>query len=581
MAISVFDIATDLNKIRIEQARLLKERARGSAFSLEMFVGLFALLIGLTVSPIHGALWFTAATTMVLVTLLYAKFMSPEGITEDTVEHYLTGHTIICAFTGLVWGGSAIYFMDFTSPVTFFVSGSMPMILTVGGMLPSSAYRRGYIALATCALIPFALYLVIAAPGEVRFYGVGALAYFALCMTSSAQAEINTRDGIIARTTKSLTEQLMRKNIEIQNAHDAKTQFLVATSHDFSQPLHAQGYFIQALRREISTSAQSDLLDKIEVSWKAQSELLQGLAKITRLESGAAKPNFISYDLKVGLDNIASEFQANANSKSIALLSEIEDICVYTDPLLLSRIIRNLLENALKFSPSGSEVNFRSFAESGHAIISITDNGPGIPQTEQAHVFDEYVQLGVDNSTAGKGSGLGLSIVKRLCNLLDIDLELTSQSNEGTQFILKLPLSQGSVKPNKDHTDIAAHFTNNPLVILVDDEDYIRSGMTVMLTGWGLQVISAADGTEAINLLSETQETPALLIIDKRLKQGEGGIDLIHTLREEVNEDTPAILMTGDLTGFRNITKDEDIQVLFKPTSPQDMKSAIWKILSE
>lgn len=105
--------------------------------------------------------------------------------------------------------------------------------------------------------------------------------------------------------------------------------------------------------------------------------------------------------------------------------------------------------------------------------------------------------------------------------------------------------------------------------------------MTVMLTGWGLQVISAADGTEAINLLSETQETPALLIIDKRLKQGEGGIDLIHTLREEVNEDTPAILMTGDLTGFGNITKDEDIQVLFKPTSPQDMKSAIWKILSE
>lgn len=575
---TLFDTIANLSQIRVEQARLLKERAAGSAITVIVFVAIFAVLIGLLISLTAGLIWFGLASFMVALTVLYARFMAPAGITEKNVKAYLQGHTVICCLVGATWGGYAIYILDFSSPTTLTIAGAMPLILTVGGMLPSSAYRPGYIALAIFALLPFAFFLICFAPGALRVFGLGTLTYFGLAMVSSAQAELNTRDGIIARTTQSFTKKLIDKNEEVQRAHDEKTQFLAATSHDFSQPLHAQGYFIQALRPTLETAAQKTLLDKIEVSWKAQSDLLQGLAEITRLDSGAILPKRVSFNIKNELESILTEYEELARRKSIALSSQIENISVFSDPALLKRVIRNLLSNAVKFIPSNGEVNLVLLSDGADAIMTVTDNGPGIAQSEQDKVFEEYFQLDPHKNKAG--SGLGLSIVRRLSDLLGLDLKLFSEEGQGTQFEIKLPLSSKET-PQTPTSDLTAHpFIGSPLIVLVDDEDTIRESMSNLMTEWGLQVISAATGKDIIELMSETLETPVLLIIDKRLGGSEDGIKLISQLREEVNEDISAILMTGDIAGFDDLFEESDIQIMIKPISPHEMRKAIQDIIN-
>ncbi len=578
MVDTLLNSANNLTSIRMEQARLLKERARGSAIIVEVFVFIFAVLFWALISPKFALAWFFSANIMIGVTVLYAKFMAKDGITQDNVTSYLRGHTVICAATGLVWGLTAIFALDFNNPLLFFVSGSMPMILTVGGMLPSSAYCRGYIALAMMALLPYGVYITLVAPDILRIMGLGTFTYFGLAMISSAQAELNTRDGIIAKTTQSLTEKLIQKNEDIQRAQEEKTRFLAATSHDLSQPLQAQGFFIQALREAKTKREQALLIDKIETSWKAQRQLLDGLVDITRLDSGAITPRATSVHLRSEMQKLADEFAAAIETKPLAFHTNFSDLCVNTDPVLLSRIIRNILSNALKFTPPKGQVSFEVTQKADQAQIIISDTGGGIPEAAHYDIFTEYFQIGNDSRDRSKGLGLGLSIVKRLVDILDIKLEFESHIGKGTRFILSLPLHSVANYKKTKKQPFTEKISNSPLIILVDDEVAIREAMAILLTNWGCQVISASTGAEAISLLSNTLETPALLIIDKRLSDGENGIELIQALREEVNETTPALLMTGDISGLDGLSSEMDIQLITKPVEPHHIKQVINEI---
>ncbi len=578
MGETVFDIATDLKHIRIEQARLLKERATSSAVIVQSFIIIFGLLIAVLVSPLKSLIWLCVSTPMVLVTLIYARFKASQGISSDNFESYLNGHTIICAITGIIWGGYSIYIFDWPVPANFIIAALIPLTITVGGMLPSSAYRRGYLALASCSLFPFAVFLMLTLPDNARLLAIGVFGYFGFGVLSSAQAEINTRDGIIARASQAYTKKLFDKNVEIQKISEEKARFLVGTTHDFSQPLHAQGYYIEALGKSLTTDEQKDFLDKVKSSWKAQRDLLHGLAEITRLDSGAISPNIITFNLKSELAHLVSEFEPKIKRKKIQFSAELKDILVSSDPVLLNRIVRNLLDNAIKFTAAGDAVELLTEGTPDKVILSICDAGPGLTPEEQAHVFEEYYQT--LNCPDNTGSGLGLSIVRRLSKLLNLPIELRSEIGVGTRFRLEIPLAKTMDFKEIKQVTPTVNIESNPLVVVIDDDDLIRESMAIELTDLGLQVISAETLDSAISLLSETLETPSLLIIDKRLAFGKSGISAIEALREEVNEDTPAILMTGDVLGFDNVSGLRDVQVMIKPILPSDLRQTISSIVS-
>lgn len=567
-----------LEALRIEQAKLLKSEVAGSCITVLCLITYFSVILLLSGQTQNAAIWFALTTTMVVVVYLYARFQASGGISAENVSAYLQGHVFISVCTGLVWGGFAIFILDGSSYLSLFVAGSIVCSITAGGMLPSSAYRPSYAGLATACLVPLALYWLLTIPEPSRYISLGLLLYYGFGMLISAKAEINTHDVIAAREANRLMAELSQKNELLQSAYDEKARFLAATSHDLSQPLHAQGYFIEALRRALTDSSQHELLDKVETSWRNQGILLQGIIGITRLDSGVIKPKPQVIDLPTELKYLACEYDEATVKKTITLNCQFAPASIKTDPLLLTRILRNLITNAVKFTPTGGRIDFISTLKNDQLEITIRDNGQGIAAADHERIFSEYIQLDNGGAEGETGLGLGLSIVQRLVKLLDIELRFQSAVGEGTEFTLILPNTidgeSNSVDDNNEDEE-RNKLSTAALIVIVDNEKDIRDGMSMLLTDWGCQVITAASGVEAIVLLNTTPEVPSLLLVDQRLAKNENGFDVIERLREEVNAEIPAVIMTGDLAGFKNLDHDSDIQIMPKPINPSEIKRLI------
>lgn len=570
--------AHDLDDLRIEQARMLKDRVLGSCLVVEFVIMYTAIIMALVDGLQTAAIWFTSATFMVGITYAYAKTMAPDGITRDNFGRYLRGHILVSAATGAIWSGFAIYQIDFTSEYTIFLACLIVSSITMGGVLPSSAYRPGYIGLAVFAVPPVGFYLAVAGPSAFRFVGIGMLVYFLFTMYISARVEIDTRETIAARNARQLNEKVIAQNEMIQRASEEKTRFLAATSHDLSQPLQAQGFFMQTLREMLSSADQRDMLDKIEDSWRSQRQLLQGIVDVTRIDSGAIVPRHTMVHLTNECEKLANEF-ASDQSKLHNFLTDFDDIHSMTDPVLFARIVRNILQNAKKFTPAGGTIEFSLKRHDGLAKITICDNGPGISEQDQERVFDEYIQLEETGGAQPAGIGLGLSIVQRLCTLLDMGLSLESHLGNGATFCLSMKIDRIAKDIPVEQNHSITLFPNSPLVIVVDDEPAVRESMTAVLSSWSCQVMSSASSPEALSLVSRTSVTPALLIIDKRLGRDDDGLGLIYSLREEINANTPAILMSGNLGDLDEDGLGQNITFMNKPVDPEEIRNLMVDLL--
>lgn len=568
----------DFTAYRIEQARLLKQRIVSSCLIVEFVICNATGFLLAEGAYEKAAIWFASATFMVLVTFAYARLFAREGVTETNVWGFLRGYIAVSCATGLVWSAFAIYQLNANSPFSVLISVAIVVGITLGGILPSSAYRPAYVGLAICTLAPFSLYLMAAMPLPFPFVGLGLLAFLAFGLFTSARADINTRDAIAAKRLQDLMAQVMEQNETIQRVQAEKTRFLSATSHDLAQPLHAQGYFIQSLRDKLSDPDQLDLLGKIENNWRGQIQILRGLVEINRLDAGAIIAAPLDVDLAAEMKNTLNEFEALSAYKGVTLKHHFDAALAYTDPVLFNRIVRNLISNAIKFNRAGGTVELR-IVDKGEGIqVDVFDDGPGIPVEKQELIFHEYVRL---KDQGGDGLGLGLSIVRRLADLLGLGLQLQSSPGAGTVFSITLPKSGVTGLPNEDLPD-GSRFASTPLVVIVDDEKSVRDSMTDLLSIWGCQVISARSAVDAVSLLGETENDPTLLIIDRQLAHGEDGRDVIRLLREEANGDTPAILMTGDIkSGEESVEAlPPSTELLYKPVEPHEIRSRIVRTMS-
>lgn len=565
-------------KIELEQARLLHANVVRSCLFVEAVILYLTVMIIAFGKPEFASLWFICASAMVGVTFLFTRLKVPRELTRENYKGYLKGHIAICCLTGLVWGVFASLQLDGDDLLSLFVASNMIFAITVGGILPGSEYRPGFIALATCAILPFAAYWIYSQEGAVQVAALGLVLYYGFGLLVSGQTDRDMRDGIIARTNRELTEQLMERNQTIEKASAERTRFLAATSHDLSQPLHAQGFFIEALRPELTNDRQRQLLDRIEASWRSQIELLRGIVDITRIDSGAVVPSIQPVALKSVTGGLADEFRRQAEDKGLTFKSELEATGVRTDPVLLSRILRNLLSNAVRYTPGGGHIHFRASREGDRVSIEIGDTGPGIAIESQEAIFEEYVRLEQADDSKVAGLGLGLSIVRRLVKLLGLEIELDSAPGKGTRWRLEVAVSEAVAPAPATTSRQKPVFGRPPNCLIVDDNAEVLDSMSEMLTAWGCRTLSAQSGKEALDAIRVRSRGPDVLFVDRRLARGEDGVAVIAQLREALGTLTPAVLMTGDIAELDTIVSSLAIEVMLKPVVPGDLEQMLRSI---
>ncbi|WP_418316643.1 ATP-binding protein [Piscinibacter sakaiensis] len=382
------------------------------------------------------------------------------------------------------------------------------------------------------------------------------------------------------RGEKQLAEDA-RRQAEVANR--AKTQFFSAVSHDLRQPLHAMGLFAEALRHKAHDDEVVKLVNSINDSVDALESLFSELLDITRIDSGGVSVNPQPFEFDDILRRLRLHFEPVAFEKGLALRLRGGRHGIHADPLLVERILRNLVSNAIRYCADGT-VLVSARRRGDKVLVQVWDTGPGIAEEEQQRIFEEFYQIAAaDSADAGqqrKGLGLGLAIVRRLTDLIGAQLDLRSQPGRGTVFSLTLPLGRIVREPMPRPTPVAGTSVtlHGRTIVVVEDEPTVRAGLEVLLKEWGAAVASF-DSVAAVTTWAGSQDpatTVDLLIVDYRLEQGLTGVDALRFLRQRFGVAVPAIVVTGStMTGHENEAHDEDFHVLIKPVVPNKLRAMI------
>jgi signal transduction histidine kinase len=367
-------------------------------------------------------------------------------------------------------------------------------------------------------------------------------------------------------------------------ASRAKTQFFAAASHDLRQPLHAMGLFAEALRQRIRDPEVASLVNSINESVDALEGLFSELLDITRIDSGGVDVNPAPVRLHELFGRLRLHFEPVAFEKGLMLSFRGGHHVAHTDPVLLERVLRNLVSNALRYSDDGGVlVACRRRGE--QLLVQVIDTGIGISEAALPRIFDEFYQVQGNRPLQAhqrKGLGLGLAIVHRLAGLMGAPLSVRSRVGHGTSFSLLLPKGQAP----RQAAPALGTGAKQPLglslqglqVVVVEDEIAVRDGLVVLLQAWGARVLAfeAMDGLETW-LGGPAPERPDLLLVDYRLPQGRTGIEALEALRARwpaVN--LPAVVITGSsLGGHEDQAVRHDYHLLIKPVLPNKLRAMI------
>lgn len=382
------------------------------------------------------------------------------------------------------------------------------------------------------------------------------------------------------RVEKQAAEDARR---EAEIANRAKTQFFTAASHDLRQPLHAMGLFAEALRQRTHEPEVANLVVSINASVDALEGLFSELLDITRIDSGGVEVHPQGFEMGDILRKIRLHYEPTAFEKGLALKLRGGHRVVHGDPLLVERIVRNLVSNAIRYTNDGG-VLVACRARGDKVWVQVWDSGLGIRAEEQAKVFEEFYQ--VPNTAAvspeqRKGLGLGLAIVKRLADLMGARIWLRSVHGRGTVFTLELPVGvkprpQAQSLPGKGPVGLTLE---GRTIVVVEDEPAVRAGLEVLLQGWGASIVSfdSVAGASAWAAAADPAVVkPDLFIVDYRLEQGRNGVDAIVAMRARFGPQVPAIVVTGStMTGHDKEAQEQDFHILLKPVVPNKLRAMI------
>ena len=366
--------------------------------------------------------------------------------------------------------------------------------------------------------------------------------------------------------------------MEAEAANAAKSRFLAAASHDLRQPLQTLS-LLQALLADAVTGERAHgLVKRQNATLGTVTGMLDALLDINEIEAGAVQPNVSVFAIDGLLERLRTEFTYHAEAKAIQLRVVPCTQQVRSDPKLLEQMLRNLLSNAIKYTQQG-RVLLGCRRYGGALTVEVWDTGIGMEAADLGEIFAEYYQVGNPARQRSRGLGLGLSIVKRLGDLLGHSVKVLSRFGHGSGFSIKLPrLAPAEATHPAIRPDVAGNIAVLSILIVEDDPD-LGEMLGELLRSQGHQVTTAVDSPQAMACVAHYM--PELVLADYNLPNGPNGLELAASIRAAAGRPLPVIILTGDISSatLRAVTLG-GCTVLSKPVGFPELQQAIARVLA-
>lgn len=532
--------------------------------------------------PLHVIAWCSVSYLLIVAHLLdYRSFPENPPLRDDDLGRWLRHVVIFSAAGGVIWGVGGVLFVDPAQPVYMIFMITVLMGTGTGAMPAFGPLYRAFAVFVVPMFVPVVILLLIS--GELTIAVLGALIGFFLVLI------LFFGWNIAAAITRSITVDVENTRLlgvvteardDAERANVDKSRFLASVSHDLRQPLAAMGLFLEALNRDQLESRNRELIDDIGTSYVALQDMCEALLEISRLDAGAVIPELRTFIADVGfVKRLTTGFETAAHDKGLGfeVVFASEVIKVRSDPVLLERVLRNLLSNAVKYTDLG-HVRLTLDSDADTVRFAVTDTGHGIPATSLDSVFDEYEQLENPERDRAKGLGLGLSVVRRMCDLLEHEVEVRSEPGAGSAFVVTAPVGEGPVIVTEPV--VATVAIAGLHVAVIDDEESIRRGVTSLLTEAGAEVTAEADTVALLAALGAVARPPDCLICDYRLRDGHTGVEAIDEVRAALDPELPALILTGDTHArLLDEANARGLYVLHKPLKVAHLMNVIGELV--
>ncbi|SDJ68557.1 hybrid sensor histidine kinase/response regulator [Pseudomonas indica] len=376
--------------------------------------------------------------------------------------------------------------------------------------------------------------------------------------------------------------QLREARDAAEAANLSKDKYLAAASHDLLQPLNAARLLVSTLRERNLPGAEHTLVERTHQALEGAEDLLTDLLEISKLDQAAIKPDIDVYRLDDLLAPLASEFQPVAQAAGLELRAHIPQLAIRTDARLLSRILRNFLSNACRYTERG-RILLGCRRQGNTLRLEVWDTGRGIPADKLDAIFLEFNQLSAGRAAERKGVGLGLAIVDRIAAMLGYPVRVRSQLGRGSVFSIEVPMA-ADMPVALEEVPASLPVTGDPLpgrrLLVLDNEVSILDSMAALLGQWGCQVLTATDHAMALDVLQG--RAPELILADYHLDDGVLGCEVVRDLRGHFGREIPCVMITADRSDdCRRQLQSLGMPLLNKPVKPGKLRAVLSQLLRD
>jgi two-component system, sensor histidine kinase len=547
------------------------------------------LLIGAwsSVHPFLPVVWFTGVLALLIWRIFVIRSFKKGNFDSNRMRQWLSAFTIM---NGLTMGIGVFCFMSWYNQQWQAIA-SMLMCGLVAGTVAATAFRKYLFTLYTIPLIA-AMTFGWAIFGKTESVLLNLMIaslfplYLWIFIAFVSSAEVKAKEGFKIRYENlrlveelSLQQQETVKERDVaQKANLAKARFLASASHDLRQPLQTIAMYNAALSlRKLDEESQL-LLKNSMAATASLTSLLNALLDVSQLDTNTIKPMFRTVDLSDMLCRLTKEFTqlAEHTGKKFSNLVP-EGIYIAADPILIERIIRNLVDNAFKHGARTQVTVSLALVQASQIRLDIYDDGFEIPLSEQEAIFEEFYQLRNPARDRAQGLGLGLAIVRRVAALMDISCTLKSDANGTTFSLVLLRSTPPSPLSLPATSEPASDVLDGKRILVLDDDPDIRDSLEALLNAWGCITDKAGTTTRALELIQ--QHSYLALLVDFRLGNSQNGLEFLDQNSELLNS-TATIMITGDASSdARLIELKADLPIMRKPIDPVELKRTLIDIV--